>query len=224
MTPTAKKPDIERITGRYIDAWELFGDEIFSAEELETELLRNRDPEDVPDSDKIDQDLYRVSVLGLVEWFGEGRYRVSIPPESDEEQWSDIIESQVSWVRSEIDARRDERRQKQDEPEERSKDEPEVLEYDGNRYMSAFVGPNSNLNSQARYYQAALSPQDHDGVVLRSYQGVANATTKLAEKICDDEKMSDTDCVYRFEISDEEMADVGDDLEYRVYLKETRLL
>lgn len=225
MAPEPKKPDIERITGRYIDAWDIFGGEIFDAGELETELLRKRDPEDVPDEDAIDQDLYRVAALGLVDWYGEGQYRVSISPEADSQQWDELVESQVSWVRGIVDEKFEERKEEEEEKEiVEDTDEPEVMEYDGKRYMSAFVGPNSDLESQARYYQAALSPKNHDGVVLRSYQEVANYTKKLAEKISNDDEMSSTDCVYRFELENEEMADVGDDLEYRVFLSETRLL
>jgi len=223
MAPEPKKPDIEKITGRYLDAWDIFEQEIFTADGLETELLRKRDPEDVPDSNAINQDLYRVAALGLVDWYGEGKYRVSIPPEADDSNWTELVESQVSWMRDIIEEELEEREEEDEEIVEDS-DEPEVMEHDGKRYISAFVGPNSDLESQARYYQAALSPQKHDGVVLRSYQGVANSTTKLAEKICDDEEMSDTDCIYRFTMDHEEMADVGDDLEYRVFLSETRLL
>jgi len=221
----AKKPDIERITGRYLDAWEVFGDEKFTTDELETELLRKRDPEDVPDSDKINQDLYRVSVIGLVEWFGDGQYRVSISPNADTEDWEELIENQTEWVHSEAAERLREREaESEDESSESDDSSPEILEYDTEKFMSAYVGPDSNLDSQVRYYQAALTPKSHDGVVLRSYQGVADATEKLAKEICDDNKISNTGCVYRFEIAEEEMVDVGDDLEYRVYLKETKLL
>lgn len=224
MAPESKKPDIERITSRYLDAWEIFQDEHFTADELETELLRKRDPEDVPDSDAINQDLYRVAVLGLVEWYGEGKYSVSIPPEAGNSEWNEVIESQISWIRGITDEKIEERKEEEEKEIVEDSDEPEVMEHDGKRYMSAFVGPNSDLESQARYYQAALSPESNDGVVLRSYQGVANSATKLAERICDGDEMSETDCVYRFEMDDEEMADVGDDLEYRVFLTETRLL
>ncbi|WP_251344072.1 hypothetical protein [Haloplanus halophilus] len=223
MAPESKRPDIKRITGRYLDAWEEFGDDRFTCEELETELLRKRDPEDVPSAKSIYQDLYRVASLGLVEWYGENQYRVAIPPHADDRQWTTLIEAQIGWMRDRIGealATRDD----DEEPEEDERTDPEVLEHDGRRYMSAFVGPRSDLESQARYYQAALSPAKHDGVVLRSYQRVANSTKKLAERICDEKEMDDTDCVYRFELSDEEMVEVGDDLEYHVFLSETRLL
>jgi hypothetical protein len=168
--------------------------------------------------------LYRVAALGLVDWYGEGKYRVSISPDAGDSRWTELIESQISWIRGVIDEEQEERADEEEEEVVEDSDEPEIMEHDGKRYMSAFVGPKSDLESQARYYQAALSPKKHDGVVLRSYQGVANSTTKLAKKICDDNQMSETDCVYRFEMDDEEMADVGDDLEYRVFLSETRLL
>lgn len=222
MAPEPKKPDITRITGRYIDAWEMFGTDIFSSDELETELLRNRDPEEVPDSDKIDQDLYRVSGLGLVDWFGKGKYRVAISPDAGRKEWDGLIEQQTQWIHSETNKLLEEREEEVDSLEE--SDSPEIIEYNGLKFMSAFVGPSSDLEGQARYYQAALSPDSHDGVVLRSYQGVANSTTELAEQVCDEDLISETDCVYRFEVAGEEMAKVDDDLEFRVYLKETRLL
>ncbi|GGM75318.1 hypothetical protein J2752_002840 [Halarchaeum rubridurum] len=100
----------------------------------------------------------------------------------------------------------------------------EIIEHNGSQYMSSFVGNSSDLEGQARYYQAALSPDSHDGVVLRAYQDVARAADKLAEQICDEHIISDTVCVYRFEIDDEEMVNQGDNLEYRVYLNETKLL
>jgi hypothetical protein len=224
MMPDPQKPDIERITNRYIDAWEKFGDERFSTEELENELLRSRDPEDVPSDDKINQDLYRISNLGLVKWFGEKEYQVALPPDSGEDIWKEVIEKQTSWVRSEVENRLEERVEEPEEDEKEFSDSPEVIEHDNQRYMSAFVGPKSELEGQARYYQAALSPNEHDGVVLRAYQDVADSAEKLAEDITNDKEMSNTACVYRFEVNDMVMEDLGDDLEYRIYLNETKLL
>jgi hypothetical protein len=223
MAPEPQKPDIERITNRYIEAWEIFEDERFTADELETELLRQKDPEDVPGSDSIDQDLYRVSVLGLVKWFGEGKYQVKISPDANKSEWSDLVEDQTEWVQSEINERLEERQEPETEEKEEP-DGPEIIEYDGLNYLSAFVGPNSDIEGQARYYQAALSPSLHNGVVLRAYQDVADSAEKLADKITNDEEMSDTVCVYRFEINDMKMEEVEDGLEYRVFLDETKLL
>ena len=214
---------ITRITNRYLDAWENFGHDSFTAEELETELLRNRDPEDVPDSSSINQDLYRVVSLGLLNWYGEGEYEVAISPDADEEDWSERANEHMNWVKSEV-AEREEEREDTSEGVSEDDDEPEIIRHNDADYMSAFVGPNSDIEGQARYYQAALSPNRHDGVVLRSYQNVASHTDEIAEQICDDRAMSDTDCVYRFETVDEEMEEVNDNLEYRVYLEEQRLL
>jgi hypothetical protein len=224
MAPEPKKPDIERITNRYVDAWESFEHERFSAEELENELLRIKDPEDVPDADKINNDLYRISKFGLVDWFGGREYRVAISPEADEGDWRELVENQIEWVRSEIADRVEERVDETEETEQELSDTPEVIEHDEKNYMSAFVGPQSDVEGQARYYQAALSPKTHDGVVLRAYQDVADSAERLADEITDDGKMSETVCVYRFEIDDQEMADVGDNLEYRIYLNESKLL
>jgi len=229
MSPETQKPDIERITNRYIDAWEAFGEDVFSVEELENELLRTRDPENVPGTDSIKNDLYRVSILGLVDWFGEGKYRVAIPPQAEDSEWNGLMEDQMEWMHSEIKDRIDERKraeeeQAEQEDEESLSDSPEKIEYNGSEYMSAFVGSQSELEDQARYYQAALSPKKYDGVVLRAYQDVADSAEELANSITADNKMRDTVCVYRFEIHDKEMVDVGDHLEYRIYLSETELL
>jgi hypothetical protein len=223
MAPKPQKPDIERITNRHIEAWEKFKKERFTADELETELLRQKDPEDVPDSDSIDRDLYRVSMLGLVEWFGEGKYQVKISPEADGTEWNELIEDQIDWVRSEVDDRLEERQEP--EPNERKEsDGPEIIEHNGKNYLSAFVGPSSDIEGQARYYQAALSPSLHNGVVLRAYQDVADSAEKLADKITDNERMSDTSCVYRFEVNDMMMEELEEGLEYQVFLDETKLL
>lgn len=225
MAPKPQKPDIERITNRYIDAWETFGEEKFSVDSLEKELLRQRDPEDVPDADKINQDLYRVTLLGLVTWFGEGHYQVSVPPESDSSDWENLLEDQVEWIQSEVEDRVEERQENKEEEKEQSlSDDPDIIQHDGQSYLSAFVGPNSDIEGQARYYQAALNPSTHDGVVLRAYQDVADSAEKLADEIVDNDRMSDTVCVYRFEINDTKMEENDEGLEYRVYLNETKLL
>lgn len=224
MAPETQKPDIERITNRYIQAWEIFGKERFSTDGLEKELLRKKDPEDVPNSDQIYQDLYRATMLGLVKWFGEGTYQVAVSPESEGNDWEDLISDQVSWVQSEVDKRLDERKERKMEEKEDDPDGPEVIEHNGQRYLSAFVGPQSDLDGQARYYQAALKPSAHDGIVLRAYQDVADSAEKLSEKITDDDGMSETVCVYRFEVDDMKMEETDDNLEYRVYLDETKLL
>lgn len=222
-----QSPDIERITGRYLDAWEHFENERFSVEDLENELLRSKDPDEVPATSGINQDLYRVACVGLVNWFGEGEYEVAISPDSDDNEWEKRAQDHMGWVRQEVSERQEDRAP---EPEEEQKsqgrlgNDPDILSHDGKNYMSSFVGNNSDLEGQARYYQAALSPDRHDGVVLRSYQQVASSADKIADKVCDDSAISETDCVYRFEIEDKEMADVGDDLEYRVYLQEDLLL
>lgn len=223
MAPKKQKPDIEQITNRYLDAWETFGKERFTTDELETELLRQRDPEDVPSDDQIYQDLYRATKLGIIDWFGGNKYQVTISPEATKQQWGELMEKHSTWVSSEISKRVDEREKEQTEDDQLD-DEPEIIEYDGQQYMSAFVGGSSDVQGQARYYQAALSPTEHDGVVLRSYQDVAGSAEKLAKKITDDDRMSKTVCVYRFEIEDMKMEDLGDDLEYRIYLNETKLL
>jgi hypothetical protein len=224
MPPESKKPDIEQITNRYIDAWEIFGHDRFTTEDLENELLRTegRDPEDVPSDDKIYNDLYRLSKLGLVEWFGGKKYRVIISPEENENKWEKVFEEQMEWVRSEVEHRIEEREEEPEEEQGGLPDTPDVIEHNGNRFMSAFVGPSSEIDGQARYYQAALSKKEHDGVVLRAYQDVADSAENLAENITDDNKMSNTVCVYRFEIEDYEMDDDSD--EYRIYLSETKLL
>jgi hypothetical protein len=224
MAPDPQKPDIERITNRYIDAWESFGEEKFNVDRLEKELLRQRDPEDVPNADKINQDLYRVSLLGLVTWFGEGDYQVAIPPEANNTGWEDLVEDQVAWIQSEIEDRIEERQEDKQDEEQSLSEDPDIIKYDGQNYLSAFVGPNSDINGQARYYQAALKPSTHDGVVLRAYQDVADSAEKLADEIVDNDNMSETVCVYRFEIHDTKMEETDDDLEYRVYLEETKLL
>lgn len=218
-----KHPDIERITGRYLDAWEIFDEEKFTAGDLETELLRNRDPDDVPDDSSIYQDLYRVSAYGLVHSYGNKEFQVAIPPESSDDEWSQRATEHMQWVRGEVVKRQEER---SPEPEDSPADEgdPKILAHNGGNYMSAFVGPNSDLDGQSRYYQAVLSPGKHTGVVLRSYQNVAASTSKLADQICDDDIMSETGCIYRFEKADEKLVDVDGDLEFRVYLDETRLL
>ena len=224
MAPEPKRPDIERITNRYLDAWERFGEDRFTVEELENELLRARDPEDVPSDKQINNDLYRVAVLGLVDWFGEGEYRAAVSPETKESEWADLIEDQLDWIRSEIKDRIEERSEEPEADGEELLDSPEIIEHKDNEYMSAFVGRKSEVDGQARYYQAALSPGTHDGVVLRAYQDVADSAEKLGKKISNDDIMSDTVCVYRFDIADMEMKDIGDHLEYRVYLNENKLL
>ncbi|MCL9815091.1 hypothetical protein [Natranaeroarchaeum aerophilus] len=223
MSPSRKRPDIERITNRYVDAWENFGYERFSASDLETELLRAKDPEDVPDESSINQDLYRISMLGVVEWYGDREFKIAISPDENDSDWSEEMQEQTSWVRSEIDSRVEERREPEETESELDND-PDILQHDDQKYLSAFVGPSSDIDGQARYYQAALSPNKHDGVVLRSYQNVAKSTDELANEITDDEKMDDTECIYRFEAADEQVVEVDDGLEYRVYLDETRLL
>jgi len=228
MAPQPQKPDIERITNRYVDAWEAFGDDLFSVEELENELLRKRDPENVPETNSIKNDLYRVSILGLVNWFGGGKYRVAIPPQTEDSDWNDLMENQIEWIRSEVAERTEERKKAKEDEEEQNEealsDSPERINYDGSEYMSAFVGAQSEVEDQARYYQAALSPKKYDGVVLRAYQDVADSAEELAKSITNDDEMAETVCVYRFEIHDKEMVDVGDHLEYRIYLSETELL
>jgi hypothetical protein len=224
MAPEPQKPDIERITNRYIDAWETFGKERFSVDDLENELLRQRDPEDVPDANKINQDLYRVTQLGLVTWYGEGNYQVAISPESDSDDWKSVVEDHIEWIQSEIHSRLEEREEDENEEDQASSEDPDIIEYNGEQYLSAFVGRDSDIDGQARYYQAALKPSTHDGVVLRAYQDVADSAEKLAEKITDDDKIKETVCVYRFSIHDTQMAETDDDLEYRVYLDETKLL
>lgn len=225
--PSQQSPGIERITGRYLDAWEHFRDERFSVEDLENELLRSRDPEEVPDASGINQDLYRVAHVGLVSWYGEGEYEVAISPEATDEEWSNRSQDHMNWVRQEVEERQEERAPEPEEEQEASEgleDDPEVLSHGDYDYMSSFVGGGSDLEGQARFYQAALSPDSHDGVVLRSYQQVASSADEIAEEVCDDSAMSETDCVYRFEVEDKEMAESGDDLEYRVYLREELLL
>ncbi|MWV38831.1 hypothetical protein [Natrialba sp. INN-245] len=224
MAPASQKPDVERITNRYIQAWEIFGEDRFSTDDLEKELLRKKDPEDVPDSNKIYQDLYRTTMLGLVKWFGEGTYQVAISPKAGESDWDNLVTNQIDWVQSEVNNRIEERREDQAEEKKDDPDGPEIIEYNGKNYLSAFVGPQSDIDGQARYYQAALKPSAHDGVVLRAYQDVADSAEKLSKEITDDDEISNTVCVYRFEVSDMKMEETDDDMEYRIYLGETKLL
>ena len=221
--PQTQNPGIERITGRYLDGWEHFSHDTFTAEELETELLRNRDPDDVPDSSSIENDLYRAASIGLLNWYGEGEYEIAISPDANTDEWSNRADEHINWIKSKVEEIQEERVAETEETTQ-EEGEPEILSYDDDNYMSAYVGPDSDLEGQARYYQAALSPNNHTGVVLRSYQNVASHTDDLAREICDDTSMSETDCVYRFEIVNEQMEEGDDDLEYRVYLQEQRLL
>ncbi|WP_152417856.1 hypothetical protein [Haloferax mucosum] len=219
------KPGVEKSVEAYIDAWEFFGDKRFDVQNLENELLRNRDPADVPEGSKLDGRLYRAAALGLVETYGKKEYRVVVSPESEEDSWREVIQKHINWIQGEIQSQMEAREEESvEEPEEkpREKEEPKILSFEGHEYMSTFVGPSNEVKDQGRFYQTMLDPDKHDGVVLRSYQNVAESTRELAEEICNDDEIAETGCMFRFRIEDEDLVNVEGDREYRVYLREIR--
>jgi hypothetical protein len=66
MSESPQLPGIGKPTKTYLDAWEQFGGEIFSIEDLHKQLLReSTEPEKIPSQDTLNSRLARAAVAGV---------------------------------------------------------------------------------------------------------------------------------------------------------------
>lgn len=154
-------------------------------------------------------------------WYGEGEYQIACRPDESAEDWQSELTERLEIIYDEVESKREQReREVRDE-----EDEIELIEYNGEKYVSAFVGDNSDVQGQAGFYLSILDEEeDHTGIVLRSYPRWVVEVEELAEQICDDDVMSETVCPYRFEQVKSELPTVDGNKEFRVFLRETRFL
>ena len=220
MANNGRLPGVDHLTSAYFDAWENFGDEKFTTEELRNELLKeSTEPENVSDETTIYSSLYRAATIGLVVFHGEKTFSVQITPEFSKEERHEVATNHIDRLWKEVEKERDRRAEQEREVEEKS-----VLTYDEDSFIRTFVGRNTDIEENLEgYFQAAFDPEEHTGVVLESWTSVAEAADKLAEDLTDDDLTSNVGLLYRFEKAGEEVTtDEKGEKVLRIYLKETR--
>lgn len=226
----SKLPGLSGCAETYADAWDHFGDESFDVDDLRKSLITetatrdSSDIDDVPGVSALNSRLYRLAAFGLVKWFGKGRYQIWCAPDEDPNAWNKKIVDRVPELHERLKEEVESRERRTMEQKQGS--EPKKIEYDGDDYLQAFVGKDTDLDGQAGYYYSVLdADQDVAGVVLCAYGRLVDHVDNLAEDICDDEKMAETMCPFRFEqVASDLHRNEDDELVYRVYLRETRFL
>lgn len=218
----SKLPGIDSTVETYLDAWDIFEKKEFNVEELWKDLMsRSSDVDSVPEESTLDSRLYRAAAFGLADWYGDSTYRLRIGPNEDDEEWKAQAHKHMQEIKEQIQMAYQDRKENRNQ----SDDGLSTDEYDGDVYVRSDVGPDTDLEGQARFYNAVLNQtEDHSGIVLRCFPQVWKEVEELAEEITDDEKMEDAGCMYRFERVGADLVPVDDDQEYRIYLRETRFL
>ncbi|ELZ95258.1 hypothetical protein C440_09277 [Haloferax mucosum ATCC BAA-1512] len=221
MVEEGRLPGINKLTEAYLDAWDQFGTNQFTAEGLRNELLReSNEPENVPDENSIYSSLYRAATIGLVTFHGDKKFSIRITPEDNKDVRHEVAVEHIDRLWVEIKDEYDER-MSADKQENQDKS---VIEYQENRYLRTFVGYNTDIKENLEgYFQAALDLDEHSGVVLESWVSVAEAADKLSNNLCNDEQMEDNGFLYRFKKEGEEITkDEDDERIIRIFLAETR--
>lgn len=217
MPPPETLPAIETCVDLYVEICDSYGTDVFDPESLSQRLGSREGGTDLPaDVRSLIRLLDLLAAYGLLLRHPDGRYRVQCAPDEDLDRWRvnavDRIESLYRRVQ----------RATGSSPDGSTDDsDPEQLRRAGVTFASLRVTDPTDLDSARTTVRTVLDERPEcAGIVLRSPGELAAEVQRFADELCESQSTATGGRAFEKEAT-ELVGDHKDDLEFRLFLRET---
>lgn len=204
-------PAIDDCLETYLTAHAAFGDESFSAGALE-----DRDGTVEATTPCLEDRLALLVAYGLFERLDDDRYRVRCSPEDAPERWRARAAERAEALHRLVSDLAADRQPLagEDDPD------PELLEWDGDAFVSVLVSERDDGRSVATRAATALDRTEAAGIVLRTAGARAGHAQRIADQLRSEAAVEDAAIDRSFEKDGSDVVgNSKDDLEFRAFLR-----
>jgi hypothetical protein len=210
-------PRIESCIVLYLDAWTLFGEQLFTSAELSRRIVEeDRDTSTITGTNEPTNHLELLVAYGLLGHNGEERYRIHCTPTESVEKWQQKSHSQLETVREQVIDRYEQRISESESGSGRT----DLLQCDGATYVRVAVETDTPAGMIEDATERSTDSPNIAGIVLCCPAAQAGHAQQLADSLYNGTTTTEAD-IERFEkVTSEVIGERKDDLEYRLYLRE----
>jgi len=201
----------------YLTVWETVGREEFTADELRRKTAtKGADSGPWGDDQNLQESLDELVAYGLLDWYGDGRYRIRLTPEESLDEWIEKTVDRVTTLHEAVQSVT----QKQDGRGSTETAQTDTIQFEGTTYLRMAVAAGNSIEDVEQELTSLFEEQsDRNAVALTSPADDAAHVQHIADQLCDPKLMADRTNSYNFEkVTSQVLGTDPDNLEYRLYL------
>ncbi|WP_136718473.1 hypothetical protein [Halorientalis salina] len=216
MSAESTLPGLSKHIERYLRIWESVGTREFTIDDVRgIQSSQGDNTGREIDDRELRQSLDTLVAYGLLDSFGDERYRLRLRPDDRLDDWLETMAPRVTGLYDAVQSALSEREASDADGET----QPETIQFEGTTYLRKPVSPTESVEDVAATLTDSLDTQsDLDSVVLTSPADEAARVQRIADRLSDTETTGNLPTGGFEKVTTEVKGPDPDALEYRLYL------